>query len=383
MNVGRMVPATVLGLGALTAAVGVVTFAIGDEPDYADLSPAPDAVVWRGNEETTVWLEANRRDVELRIDGVALGLGNLKRSSEDGETVLGRSLGCEEWAVSYLTADNVAEDGAGFRVRGDAVGDFSGTNVQLRYREGAEPWPTPTLVTAAAAWTHALSGLDAGKTWEVEASSSDEFPKSLTRSITVDTSVETVTEDRAAQEMSLLVGYGVGLVACAVADDVLVTLHGDEGAELNRYLADVGAAAAAPAATPAAPVNRGNTTLQLCVDADASRADYLSGAESVGAAFSASDFGLSGSPDYTLADAVDGSGHAYFFSLNSGQLTVTGAGAGDTAGLDADRVYSVRITATDADGDSAYLDVGVWLDTSTVSNPDGDVSTVDGDGSCS
>ena len=46
---------------------------------------------------------------------------------------------------------------------------------------------------------------------------------------------------------------------------------------------------------------------------------------------------------------VEGSGHVFFFVWGtSGQIKVSAAGAADVLGLDADRVYQVRVTATDA-----------------------------------
>ena len=38
----------------------------------------------------------------------------------------------------------------------------------------------------------------------------------------------------------MLEDTGLGLIACGVKEDVLITLHGDDGEELNRYLVDVG-----------------------------------------------------------------------------------------------------------------------------------------------
>ena len=42
-----------------------------------------------------------------------------------------------------------------------------------------------------------------------------------------------------AEEAHLLQGGGLSLLACDVHEDVIVTLHGDDGVELNRYLVDV------------------------------------------------------------------------------------------------------------------------------------------------
>ena len=373
MDGSRVIPTIVGGLGVLLASGVMIGFAMGREADYADLSPAPDAIEWRDGEETTVWLETNRRDVELRLDGTALALGDLRRRSDGGaETVMGRSLGCQDWAVSFLRPAAIGTAGTGFQVQGNAAGAFSGEDVQLRYREaGTSTW-TAATVSAGASFSHDVTGLAAGKTWEVEALSSGDFPPTLTRAVTVNLTAMTSTYDRAAQELSLLAGRGLGLLACAEADDVLLTLHGEEGAELNRYLVDVGAEAAAQAAI-------GHQSRRVCVDSQ-TRVNYLSGGELVGAALSADDFGLGGTlVSVSVADEEEGSDVFWFFdfaAITNGfaQMRVSEAGASGTLGLDADRVYVVRVTGTDTAGDTASLNLGVWLDQATIS--------ADGDGLC-
>ena len=129
------------------------------------------------------------------------------------------------------------------------------------------------------------------------------------------------------------------------------------------------------APAPIQPESKGYATRRICADATTTRAAYLTGGENVGTAFTASRFGLTAPVTYGLAESGVDTSFAYFFDVNgSGQVTVTDAGAADTQGLDVEQVYPVRLTATGADGVTAFLDVGMWLDTSSLS--------VAGDGSC-
>ena len=381
MDMRRAVPAAVLGMGGILAAVAIVAYASGDRPDYADLVPAPDAVVWEAGDETAAWLSTNRHDVELRLHSVAMGIGDIGRTiAGSGETEsLGRGLGCQDWAVSELSAVVASE--TEFSVNGAIDrGAFTGdADVYLRRRAAADPaWGATATVTVSTG----DSGFDqaytvASGTHHVEASADDDFPSAITRAIVVDTE-GTAASDEAAQELLMLQDTGVGLIACAEEQDVLLTLHGDEGEELNRYLVDIGAAPTAtpvPTATP--DPDAGYTSRRVCVDDQASRAAYLTGGENVGAAFDSTAFGLSGDvASVMVGDVEAGNDFRYYFgaSIASGdvQLTVSDTGAADSLGLDADRVYPVRVAATDGTGKTAFLDIGVWLDTTTLSpNDDG------------
>ena len=120
----------------------------------------------------------------------------------------------------------------------------------------------------------------------------------------------------------------------------------------------------------------GYMALRVCVDADDQQVNYLDGGELVGETFDAADFGL-GEADSIILSGGDETDYHYFFNLSAaGQLSVSEAGASGL-GLDADRVYPLRVTATDEGTlvESASIDVGVWLDTSTLSPGD--------DGQCS
>ena len=75
-------------------------------------------------------------------------------------------------------------------------------------------------------------------------------------------------------------------------------------------------------------------------------------------------------------DTVDTNEFVYFFAteLDSGnvQLRVTPAGASNTVGLTAERVYPITVTGITAGALSNSIDLGVWLDITTLSpNDDG------------
>ena len=135
----------------------------------------------------------------------------------------------------------------------------------------------------------------------------------------------------------------------------------------------------------------GTVTRRVCVDGDTDRAAYLDGMEFVGPVLGAANFGLTGAITAAeLAETGDiaDSRNRYFFdeTVGSGniRLSVSLAGASDLGGLDADQVYPVRVRATvdnDVQGtknrrrkETRQLDIGVWLDTATISSS--------GDGSC-
>ena len=382
MDMRRAVPAAVLGMGGILAAVGIVTYASGDRPDYADLAPAPDAVVWEAGDETAAWLSTNRHGVELRLHSVAMGIGDIGRTiAGSGETEsLGRGLGCQDWAVSELSAEVSSE--TSFTVSGEverSSGFTGAAEVQIRRRDAPyAAWTTDTLSVAAADTAFSRAYTVTEGSWHVEAASDSAYPSSITRAIVVNTTQETAGSDEGAQTLTMLEGTGVGLIACQQDGDLPVTLHGDDGTELRRYLVDIGAAPTAtpvPTATP--DPDAGYTSRRVCVDDQASRAAYLTGGENVEAAFDSTAFGLSGDvASVIVGDVEAGNDFRYYFgaAIASGdvQLTVSDTGAADSLGLDADRVYPVRVTATDGTGETAFLDVGVWLDTTTLSpNDDG------------
>ena len=74
----RVVATLVVGLGILLAAAVLVRLAIGSEPDYARLVPAPDSIIWEKGQESTILISTNLDDVYLRIDSVAMGIESVQ-----------------------------------------------------------------------------------------------------------------------------------------------------------------------------------------------------------------------------------------------------------------------------------------------------------------
>ena len=342
-----------------------ITVQVDPEADYAGLLPPPSAALWREGDETTLWLSTNRRAVEMRNSSVSLGIGHIHRVLPGpGRERVARGEGCLDFAVVSLAATGVAPTSvtvAGEVERAPGVG---------------------AVTVHIPAFTHTLTTSPAG-VWRIEASDTDRFNETSARRVRVDTTAGTATADEAAERLRLLEGMGVGVLACAEHDDVLVTLHGEAGAELNRYTVDIGPPpTATPTPAPTLSPEAGYESRRVCVDDDASRAAYLDGGELVGGTFTSADFGgrLSGSvTSASLADVAPGNGHVYHFghSLSQGavQLTVSSLGASGDQGLNTDRVYPVRLAVSDGAGATAFLDVGVWLDASE--------EAANGDGICS
>ena len=384
MNVRRAVPALVTGLGTALVATGIVTFAMGDPPDYADLVPAPDAIVWHVGQDSTFFVSTNREDVDMRINSVALGIANVQGAVPHSGAlmVLGASVGCQDWAVSRLTADAIST--SGFTVKGLIDRDNFTSTATVYYRmrvEGETVWGGAFQVDvtydandlAASNRFQASHSVDK-HVWEIEASSDSSFPTALTRFITVDmtAAIGTATIDEEAETLLMLPDTGVGLRACSEHEDVAVSLHGEDGAQLNRYEFDIGPVATAtpePTATPSP--NAGYEERAVCVDDGSSRGAYLTGSEYVGAAFDHDDFDLNSLATVVIGDVPGSEGNRYFFEISaSHRVTVSDAGAANTQGLDSELVYPIRLTATDDDGRMKYLDVGVWLDTANLSSGD-------------
>ena len=390
----------VIGLAILAAVAVLIRLAIGSEPDYADLAPAPDTAVWEVGDETTVWLETNRRNVELRINSVALGVGNIERVFPEAGVAmtLGRAEGCVTWAVNGLELGAVTGSGGSRSVRVDGTvnrnGHAGSLDVHMRvFTEGDDPsGGLEQAVTILAGvdnndfvWTVNVTP-DAPRVFE--ASHDAKFPEVYTRRITVDPASGEATADTEAEGLLVPMGGGLGIIACSQHDDALITLHGEDGEELNRYLVDVHTKPTPAAATP--PPDAGYNIRRVCVDATDNQVNYLSGGELVGGTFDAAAFGLSGTiQSVQLDDTAPDHHYQYFFSytVTSGevQLLITDAGASGL-GLGSDQVYPVRLTATDnsgveddpdtADVDefvpdaTAHLDLGVWVDSSTLSPGD-------------
>ena len=421
MNMSKAVP-IMLGLLAGVLAVAVlINYAIGDPPDYADLVPAPDVEVWEVGDETTLWLSTNRRDVDVRIRSVALGVGGLHRAfPESGRAmVLGRGEGCLDWAVSELESYNVADStGGGKSVSLQGAIERDGTtgalDIYLRiYSKGADigelhdlkgstdrgvlaPGTVFTLQVADGSSEYSSRVYDVPATsgvWVFEASHDERFPIVNTHRIEVEVGENVTTASVLdVADVRILEHGGVGFIACSQNDTVLVTLHGQEGEELNRYWVAVHTR---PTHVAIPPADAGYNIRRVCVDSADQQLNFLDGGEYVGGPFNAAAFGLTGTiQKVRLEDTALDHHYQYFFaaSVSSGdvQLQVTDVGASEL-GLDADQVYPVRLTATDDSvvvpddtstpedeeviGAMAHLDIGVWVDTTTLSPLD--------DGSCS
>ena len=375
MNIRRYVPAVVLGLGAILAAAGLITYATG-EADYADLVPGPDSIIWAEGQETTILISTNRDDVDLRINSVAMGIESVKGVvPHSGELmVLGASVGCQDWAVSRLTASSVST--GGYTLEGNIDREnFTGTaEVHIRMRvQGDADWTyfVPMLVSGASALSFSQSYNTSEEKWEIEASNDDDFPVALTRRIFVDTSAGTATNDTEAESIVLLKNTGVALKACSEHDDVMLTLHGQDGEELNRYVADIGppptaTLAPAPPATPvpAPSFATAYQTLRFCPDSATPPSMQLDGGETAGTV------SATGTGSITFSLAPDGDSRDFaFFAIDgsTGAITVSDAGADDHTGIDGGRLYTIVVRATDDAGRVGEALVAVQVDLTTLS----------------
>ena len=339
---------------------------IDEGEPYADLVPAPDTIIWQKGQETTHFLSTNMQQVDLRINSVALGLATVQGAlPHSGELmVLGASVGCQSWAVSRLTATAIAPQSLTISGNVDRD-DFTGTaTVYYRMRiAGDTDWQDHSQDVAGPNDTFSQSHNVQEGVWEIEASSYDGFPTALTRFITVDTSAGTTTTDEEAESLILKADTGVGLKGCSEHDDVVLTLNGEEGEEMKRYVFDIG-----PASPPApvAPVwAEEYASLRFCADAT-ERETILNGGETVGSV------SATGATGYYLAADEHGLDYAYFDISSSGGLTVSTAGADDHTGMDGDRLYSFIVRATNDEDMASDLHVVVLLDkTNPTNNGDG------------
>ena len=370
----------VVGNLALTGDLAV-DLTLVPAPDYADLVPAPDSIIWSEGQESTLLVSTNRDDVELRIDSLDMGIDAVKGSiPHSGELMtLGASVGCQEWAVSKLWADSVTS--TGFILRGNvARNNFQDTaTVYYRFRFNGGAWRTTGDVDVAgpADDSFAIPSTTSGGVWEVEASSGNTFPTALTRRIVIDQNQETSATDEEVESIVLAKGTAVVLQACSEHDDLTLTLHGNEGVELHRYVVDIGPEPPEPAATatpvPAPVFSEAYQTLRFCPDAtDLERSGLLTGAEAVGTVTA------TGTGTITYSLAPDGESHDFaYFAIDdsTGAVTVSAAGGDDHTGIDGTRLYTVVIRATDDAGRVGEALVAVQLDLSALSPGD--------DGACS
>ena len=377
------------------AAAIAIPFATGSVADYADLVPAPDEIVWVEGEQTTLWLSTNRHAVDVEIGNIALGLGDIEERTQGQEepAILGVGPGCLDLVVASLTVEH--DTGSRWSVSGTidrgptTMGDVA---VHVRYYRPADQMPedgTEVDVTVSAGSDeYSLNLVPGTGIRRVQVSTDEHYPAPFTRQVDFDpsdtSSGGTVTGE---EVFHMLEDTGLGLIACGVKEDVLITLHGEEGEELNRYLVDVGprpTPTPVPTATPVPttaprPVrfDGSRVSRRVCVDDATSRNTYLDGGENVGAAVAAEDSGgtaLTGAT-YALLPYEGRLDYSLFDVDNIGQITVSDLGADDHSGLTDGELYILEIQATDSSGNSARIPVVVQV----ALNP---VSTA-GDGSCS
>ena len=233
-----------------------------------------------------------------------------------------------------------------------------------------------------------LTGLTDQTTYRFEASTDEHMPAAITRSTTWTAGVaDSGTSDQDNQEVKVVSATGVILKACRESEDVAITLHGNEGQELNNFLVDV-----LPAKTVNSPPVFDDglyVSRQVCVRATGrpttttttsavqptpapttSRTttnipDYLTGGESVGPAVVATDSDSS-TVIYALGVGDPNDYYLFFDVDSSGQLTVNDAGALDYAGLAYDQVYPIVLTAEDGAGGSGSILVAVSIDVATL-----------------
>ena len=399
LTVRNILATSIVLVALLLLLVLLVVRYLQESPDYAYLDPAPDSIVWEEGDETTLWLQTNRAGVGLRISSVAMGVGNIERVFPEAGAVLtlGRSGGCVTWAVNGLALGAVTDSGGATSVQVDGTvnrnGQVGALSVYMRvYPEASDPSASAVSQSVQVpdgdsgfTW---LANVPSDAPWVFEASHDANFPEVYTRRITVDPESGEAASDAGAGGLLVPAAGGVGVIGCSQHDDALITLHGENGEELNRYLVDVHTRPTPVSATP--PPGAGYNIRRVCLDAADNQADYLNGGELVGDSFEGAAFGLSGAiQSVDLADTAADNQYRYFFSytLSAGevQLLVTGAGASGL-GLDANQVYPIRLSATDDSGiendpntpedetlpdATGHLDIGVWLDTSTLS-PGGD-----------
>ena len=360
--------AIVVLVGAALVGVVFVQWILNPEADRANLQPAPDSIVWEEGDETTLWLDTNRSSVDMRIDRVSLGIGDIRSVfPESGQVAtLGRGEGCLAWAVDGLEISNITGS------VGSRIVDVQGTidrgattglvDVHLRtYFESQDIEDAVAFVVDAAANSSSFSlgplSLGDDGPWIVEASHDSRFPEPYTRVATADLSMDPddaldlAADDSDAEHVRIRQHGGVGVIACAEDDDIGIGLHGDDRELLNHYVVDVHAdptpvPTATPVSTPSAAQFQ---DVRVCVDSADARANYLDGWEYVGPALTAADFGLAGSlSTVSMEDTIASNQYVYFFAteLTSGnvQIRVTPAGASNTVGLDADRVYPITVT---------------------------------------
>ena len=370
----------VVGNLALTGDLAVDLTLVPD-PDYADLVQAPDSVAWYVDSERTAWLDTNRHSVDLRIDSIDLGLGAIQSRDSGVLFTIGEGAGCLDAVVSSVTAGDTGADGrAEITFTLDRGSTPSGTDITMYVR--IRDYDADGTLVSTNNYTRTVSGdtdsfpgllVTAGDTIVVDASLDSHFPTVTTRTLKFVAGVAGApTSLHTGEEFHLVAGTGVGLIGCHEHEDVVVSLHGDEGEELQRYLVDV-LAAPVSTATPVPPPSLGDfQVLRFCPDAVTPRGTILNSRETVGTVTATG----SGTIAYSLVAGGDSLDYAFFdIDSGTGAVTVSDAGADDHTGIDGTRLYSFAVQATDDSELVSSATVVAQLDLSNVSSG--------GDGVCS
>lgn len=291
-----VVALTVAGLAVVLVAVVLLNMALGTyRPDHADLVPNPDAIQFRAGDELAVWLSTSAEGVTLRLDSRAIGVASIiQRNPLNGAAVvLGEGLGCLDAVVSGLEVASVTDTDATVTLTLDKELGTNTTVYHRHYAAADSPPATTSTVVAGDSGDITFTGLTDGTTYRFEASTDEHMPAAITRSITLTAGVaDSGTSDQDNQEVKVFKATGVILIACRESEDVAITLHGNEGKEMNRYPVDV-----LPAETVNSPpvFSEGSyASRRVCVDrvgrsTAETTIDYLSGGESVGGAVTATD----------------------------------------------------------------------------------------------
>ena len=361
-----------------------ITVQVDPEADYADLVPAPDAALWRVGDERTAWLSTNRHFVDVRIDSIGVGLGTMRARGGGQPLALGRLIGCVGAAVSGIAVSGLTPNYGFVTITVDYASHRPGYRLMVYYRiyrdSETRRMATPTThlltVPASGPLTHSFGHypMNGGRHY-IDVSLDRHFPAmtTLTLSFVHGEGARDVSISKE-EEIRLLEKTGVDLLGCHEHEDVLITLYGKRGEELNRYFVDV---LEAPTPTPVPPavlppdfVNE-YASLRFCADAAKPRRAILSGGELVGSVTATGKAPLA----YSLGSVPGRRSDYAFFKIDpAGAVIVSDLGADDTTGMDGSRLYSLSVRATDANGLTGEAAVAVQLSLAPISRR--------GDGRC-
>ena len=248
----NLVPVLVILLAVVLAAAAGVSLLTDSTPQgYAALVPPPDSIEWEVDAEDRLWLEAGRRDVELQISSVGLGLAGFYRQTPDDTVQLGDSAGCRDWAVTSFSVEGRGLHGglalAGEVDRGTTTAELI---VRIRYRHAVTTdWSTSLAGVQPNAKSFSICCLPGNVPWFVEASASVDFPPGATRAVHIAGNLDSATDDSGALVVPIPRGVGVGLVGCGETSGIGLGLYAGD-TELREYTVDVAAAGSGPVRSP-------------------------------------------------------------------------------------------------------------------------------------